>query len=423
MTERAARAGVLREVVLALAAQPGWAEEVSEQVATAVAQELPALATDDVLQAAMRASNQEILRVLVRMLQEGVAPETAEPPEAAVAVARELVRRGVGIEVLLQGYQTAHAAFFADFLRRVHDDPRLAGDAPAAIEEAAQWLFAFVGRLTREISERYSEERERWVRSAAASRLRDVRLVLGDEPVDVDAMGRRLRYPLERTHLALVLWADVRAALESEPAQAVLERAAADLATALGATSKLVVGLEDEVVAAWLSGVDQAAAQRIPRVRPDPATVPRPSVAWGLAAAGLAGFRAGHEQAMQARRVARLTGRQPGTIVQYRDVALIAIATGDVAQAQEFVARELGQLAADTDEARRLAATLRVYLDEGSSARSAAKRLGVHENTIKNRLRAAEDLIGHPVAERIAELHVALRLTAVPAPGSPASVR
>ena len=113
---------------------------------------------------------------------------------------------------------------------------------------------------------------------------------------------------------------------------------------------------------------------------------------------------------MHARRVATLTGRQPGGIVNYEDVALIAIATSDAGQARDFVLRELGSLTEDSDEARRLAATLRVYLDEGSSARRAAKRLGVHENTIKNRIRAAEEHIGHPVTEHVAELLVALRL-------------
>lgn len=88
----------------------------------------------------------------------------------------------------------------------------------------------------------------------------------------------------------------------------------------------------------------------------------------------------------------------------------MAIATADADQARDFVRRELGRLAEDSDEARRLAATLRVYLDEGSSARRAAKRLGVHENTIKNRIRTAEEQLGHPVTSRLAEMLVTLRL-------------
>ncbi len=43
-------------------------------------------------------------------------------------------------------------------------------------------------------------------------------------------------------------------------------------------------------------------------------------------------------------------------------------------------------------------------------SRQAGTRLGVHENTIKNRVRAAEEQIGHAVAARVAEQLVALRL-------------
>ena len=39
-----------------------------------------------------------------------------------------------------------------------------------------------------------------------------------------------------------------------------------------------------------------------------------------------------------------------------------------------------------------------------------AQRLGVHENTVKNRVRAARELLGHPPEERVAEVLVALRL-------------
>ena len=137
------------------------------------------------------------------------------------------------------------------------------------------------------------------------------------------------------------------------------------------------------------------------------------SAAFGLPGAGVAGFRTSHEQAIHARRVATLTGRQPGAVTNYGDVGLLAIATGDVELARDFVARELGPLVRDDDDTRRLAATLRVYLEEGSNARRAAQRLGVHENTIKNRIRNAEERLGHPASARIAETLLALRLAAL----------
>ncbi len=403
-------AGVLRDAVLALLGDAEWTRGVSAEVTEAVAGELPEIARDEVLQAAVLASNVASLQLFAEMVLADRPPGNAEPPPESVALAQELVRRGVGIDVLLRGYHASEAAFFSHFVARVHAEPRFAATASTAIEEGARWLFAFVGALTREIAERYAEERERWIRSTAAARLRDVRAVLSAEATDAPTLSTRLRYPLERTHIAVVLWSDAPAAAEREPVQAMLERAAAELADALGATGTLVVGLEDDVVAVWMAGVQRAAAERVSDVALAARLGPPPHGASGLPGIGISGFRKSHEQAMHARRVARLMGAAPGVIVRYDDVALTAIATVDLEQARDFARRELGGLAGDTAEARRVAATVRIYLEEGSSARRAASRLDVHENTIKNRIRAAEDLIGHPITTRVAELLLALQI-------------
>jgi PucR-like helix-turn-helix protein len=52
----------------------------------------------------------------------------------------------------------------------------------------------------------------------------------------------------------------------------------------------------------------------------------------------------------------------------------------------------------------------RVYLEENMSPLRPSQRLGVHENTITNRVRAAQELLPHPIEQRSAELLVALRL-------------
>ena len=57
--------------------------------------------------------------------------------------------------------------------------------------------------------------------------------------------------------------------------------------------------------------------------------------------------------------------------------------------------------------------TLRIFLEEGASFVRAARRLGVHTNTVTYRVHRAEELLGHPVTERQLELHVALRLVSL----------
>ncbi len=418
MGDTPAATSVLRDVVVALA-DAEWASTISADVTASVIGELPEIAADDALQAAVLTSNTASLQLFVAMVQGGLPPGDAEPPAESIALAHELVRRGVGIDVLLRGYHASEAAFFTHFVERVHRDPRFSTTASTAIEEGARWLFAFVAALTREIAERYAEERERWIRSTAAARLRDVRAVLSGEATDAAAFSARLRYPLERTHLAVVLWTDAGTAADREPAQAMLERTAVELAGALGATSTLVVGLEDDVVAAWMAGVRPAAAERIQDIALGGRRAQRVNGACGLPGAGIGGFRKSHEQAMNARRVARLADPPGGAIVTYDEVALTAVATADLEQAREFAQRELGGLNDPSDEARRLAATVRIYLEEGASARRAAARLHLHENTIKNRIRTAEELLGHPVTTRVAELLLALRIVTLDGPPGP----
>ena len=133
-------------------------------------------------------------------------------------------------------------------------------------------------------------------------------------------------------------------------------------------------------------------------------------IAIGEPGHGIGGFRQSHNEAVQARRVAELAGRPPGTVTRYARVALAAIATADLDQARTFVQRELRGLAADDDLTTRLAATLRTYLDEHSSRSRTAKRLGIHENTVSYRIKQAEEILGRSVDQRTLELRVALAL-------------
>jgi DNA-binding PucR family transcriptional regulator len=84
----------------------------------------------------------------------------------------------------------------------------------------------------------------------------------------------------------------------------------------------------------------------------------------------------------------------------------------DILRAQQFVEAELGPLAKNDSVANRLRETLLAWLATGSVV-SAAALLEVHENTIRNRLRQAEDMLGIVIHQRRTELQVALRIARV----------
>ena len=66
----------------------------------------------------------------------------------------------------------------------------------------------------------------------------------------------------------------------------------------------------------------------------------------------------------------------------------------------------LGLLAPQDDATRRLAGTLHTDLDENGIRRRTAKRLSIHENTVVNRLREVEELVGRSVDKHTYEPHV-----------------
>ena len=97
-------------------------------------------------------------------------------------------------------------------------------------------------------------------------------------------------------------------------------------------------------------------------------------------------------------------------ITHYAEVALESLAAVDEDAAAAFVARELAGLDGDDVRSTRLRQTLRAWFAAGHNAAAAAAALGVHEQTVAQRLRTVEERTGRPVAARRAELETALRL-------------
>jgi transposase-like protein len=390
---------------------PEWIGGVSRQITDAIHAELPELDADEDLRLGTYASTESVLRLMADLVALGRPPGEAEPPPAAVDYAREFVRRGVSIDALLRSYHVGHATFFRNWVARAREEVPEPSDQAVAIELGAVWTFDYVQALSRGLVARYADERDQWVRSAAALRAETVRSLLGGDPIDVRAASQRLRYELDRQHVAFVVWFEETTHAESD--FATLERVALSLATDLGPGTALVLPFGHDLVAAWIGHHDPIAVPDTPRLAFDPGAEGAALVAFGSPGVGVEGFCRSHREAIRARRVAQLAGRRPGSVSRYEDVALVAVGSVDLQLARDFVTAELGPLAGSDDESVRLAATLRAYLEENASPRRTAQRLGVHENTIKNRVRAITEMLGQAPEPRVAELLLALRLARV----------
>jgi DNA-binding PucR family transcriptional regulator len=399
----------MRQIVLSFTEDAEWLPSVSQDITDAIHAELSDVDSDPELRASTYASTDSVLRLIVDLSRTGRPPDEAVPPPAAVDYAREFVRRGLPLHSLLRAYHIGQATFFRRWSTRAQETITDPHELAEAVQLGANWTFDYVEKLSDGLVRRYGEERERWVRSAAAVRAQVIDGLLAGEPVDPERASHRLGYELGRTHLAFAIWSDAPHD-RGDIALAMIERAALQLVSSLGMAPPLLVPRARLCLAGWIGLRGEDHIVGLEHARVDVQAFPTVLAAFGSPEVGVAGFARSHREAFHARRIARLTQQRAGTVSQYDTVALAALASADVGEAREFVKAELGQLLGDDDQSVRLSATLRVYLEENMSPSRASRRLGVHEHTITNRVRAAQELLPHPIEQRACELEVALRL-------------
>jgi DNA-binding PucR family transcriptional regulator len=389
---------VLRPVAEGLGRDAG---PLSEQALAYIRSQIPELFPDPESAEENRASTEASIRAAAEMIESGGDPRAVKLPAATLAYAQASVRRGVPFPVLIRSYRLGHEAVSDVLFARIAETSDDAETVAAAVRLCSAWIFGFVDNAVTASAEFYEAERERWLRSTAASRAETIEAVLEGQQRDPELASKRLGYRVEREHIGAIAWLEAA------------ETALGEVARAVGADNVLFHPLGVLAAAAWFGSASDFDAAALEAASFDARSTRGVRVALGEPASGIDGFSRSHEEASQARRVASLERRPPGTITRYGQVALRALASANLSQARQFVERELGPLAAEDDVSLRLTGTLRAYLDEQASRSRAANRLGIHENTVSYRVRQAEELLGRRVDERSLDLRVALALADV----------
>jgi DNA-binding PucR family transcriptional regulator len=142
-------------------------------------------------------------------------------------------------------------------------------------------------------------------------------------------------------------------------------------------------------------------------------------VAWGTSSLSaptpverVAGFRTSFGEAKHAARIGALIGDSKSSVTSYARVELVSLLASDLPRAREFVASRLGPLAVTGGTAERLRETVLAFLVSGGSPTRVAQELFVHKNTVAERIKRAEQMLGRRVNESPVELEVALTLAA-----------
>jgi hypothetical protein len=334
-----------------------------------------------------RASLQSQLRAFRR----DELPKTC--PEADAAAARAIARVGE-LRIFAPAYRVAQMVLWEAWFALVEDsaDPT-AAERRRLLARGSDFFFRYAELLGDQVAVVYREERAKLGAGNGQRRFRAVKALLDGDPLATPSTD--LDFDLDQHHLGLLAWGTAG------------DEAARQLAASLRRPLLMVAPL-GHLWWGWISGQKpfDSSEQRVVEFFELPAGA---GLAIGLQEIGPRGFRATHRQAKRARMLS-----PPGalTTTRYADVAVEALATENEQEARSFVERELGVLGDETTASGRIRETLVAYFAAGHNAASAAAALGVHEQTVANRLRAAEERLGHPIGARRVELEVALRLRA-----------
>lgn len=306
---------------------------------------------------------------------------------------------------LQRSYRVSFLTIWDEVSARVDAAGEAAGADPAerlaAVRLITRAILTYHDLVTSRAAENYSRVEETLGQSRARMRQQLIRELLQDgaAPLPAAELGL-LEYDVGLTHLAVLL--------RDAPAD-VGDRVLRECRSRGIVREGLVYprGLASTVV--WLGAArpwDEASTAAVAETLGDLGC--RAVVSEGHA--GAAGLAA---SLREAEAVLDLVDGHPGLgiadVVRHGDVMLDLLLLRDAALAGEFVQRTLGQLAEDSPEAARLCDTVSAWMRLGSHV-AAAEDLGVHEQTIRNRLARAEALMGGGLRSRRTEVEVALRV-------------
>jgi DNA-binding PucR family transcriptional regulator len=334
------------------------------------------------------------------MFRHGIDVGAAEAPVTALEHARAMASRGHSVDVMLRFYRLGHEYFtekLSDWLTDRIDDP---ATALRTFVDLERFGFRYIDRISSLVAAEYVAELDRRQNQARAERDDVVRALLAGERVDTARAERVLSHRLTGRQIGFVCWADDRGVD--------LEGFARQVGKHLGVSHSLVVADGPLAVWGWASVTGDVRTSLTGMAAEVPGECENVHVAVGSPHPGAAGFRTSHLEAVRTRRVIELSGRAAPSITEFSDVALVDAISRDLDAARAFVAAQLGDLARDDAKERGERAALLAVLDAQGSLTTAARTLGIHKNTVLQRVRRAEERRGRPATFKVAELHAAL---------------
>jgi carbohydrate diacid regulator len=350
------------------------------------------------------AMNTRHVEIYFRSLAEDRIPTQEELAEIADAGRRRL-HQGIPLESIFHSYRVGTRVLWQCVLETAEAED---------LGRLATLTLQFADLVSSAASEGYLEERERRARShEEATRLFLTRLLFGDLE-DEQAVAREARhfgFDLSRTHVVTVVTPrarvqqpDMELDLELAHGRSRLQRYRPDV-PAVVMRAGLIAAVPGDSAGAVASSVLKALAGML--------TAQRFRVGVGTARGGPGGIVASYGEAQKALALASIL--QPKALVcRYDELKLFDLfRAGEPVDA--FVNEVLGKLIRrDRERNSQLGATLDALFASALNRKLAARRLGVHANTLSYRTRRIEELLGGSLLEGEFCFRVQLALKLLP---------
>ena len=344
-----------------------------------------------VARADLSRSCRDNLHRLVQTLA-GTITDGEDPYDAPRATGRRRARQGMALEDVLGSYRLGGKVIWEAVAAEAQHDPDISADA---LVETATWVWEVVDRFSSQVADAYREfQAERAREDYERQRLLLEALLEGRGSDAVLRHEAATALGLPETGTFRVLVTPVPAAVEGQsrlPLPDVGGLRTVTLSQARHRVSVLDLGTRPDDADATLRAVLAGPAGLSSRV------------------AGLAELGAARRLAETALRTVTI-GMQDVAWVDERLPEALVVRSPDLAA--RLVATTLGPLLAlDPAERDLLLSTLESLLQHGGSTTRTAKALYCHRNTVLNRLRRLESLLGRRLDETpyLVDLSLALR--------------
>ncbi len=338
----------------------------------------------EILRSLLLRASLEKLETLVQLASRTITLDEVTAP-AALVFAAEIGRQGVPEQTLERSYRIGTEALWTSWMALVERHCEETGDSVADVVRASiPILFGFVDRMLFVSLASYHHAVAERHQTIEYRRIRLVQQLLDGTLAEPDGSAESLLgYTFARHHLAGVL--DAGESADNQKLVKELKSAcrAADLLLLehRGARSELWLGLRGRMTGSMRAALE---ARMVSTGR---------RIAFGEVKPGLDGFRASIATARDAARIQTLLADDHPQVLWADDVRIEMLALHNPEGAKALVSCVLGTALEQGLLTSRVRQTLDAWLVSGTYVGAAAV-LGVHEQTVRQRLHRLEDALG-----------------------------